>query len=90
MKKAAVSYEGQVKWGAIEPFMKDIAIESSAISSKVLTGVIPLNGWFYITMKLKQTSEIYADTLVGLFNENGITAQRVYDFEEGLCTVNMP
>ena len=89
-ESAAVSYVGKVKWGAIEPFMKDIAIESAAMSSKILTGVIPLNGWLYLTMKLKQTSDIYADTLVGLFNENGITAQRVYDFKEDLCTVDMP
>ena len=89
-ESAAVSYVGQVKWGAIEPYMKDIAIESAVISSSVLTGIIPLNGWFYITMKLKQTSENYADTLVGLFNENGITAQRVYDFAEELSTVHMP
>ena len=86
----AVSYVGQIDWGAIEPYMIDIALESEAISSPCLVGVVPVNDWFIITLKQKQTSEVYADTLVGLLNDSGITAERVYDFGENMCTLHMP
>ena len=86
----AVSYVGQIKWGSIEEYIEDIALESAAISAPIMFAFVPIKGWFYITMVLNQTSDIYVNTLVDLIRESGIKAENLYSFKQQLCRVDMP
>ena len=83
---AAVSYVGQTKWGSIEEYMDTISLHCGALSAPVLIEVLTLNGWFYMTMMLNQTSEEYAKTIVEILNENGISSEYLTSFDNTLCT----
>ena len=84
---AAVSYVGQTKWGSIEEYIDGISFYCGALSAPVLIEVLTLNGWFYMTMMLNQTSDRFAETIVDILNENGIRSEYLYSFDNILCTV---
>ena len=84
---AAVSYVGQTKWGSIEEYIEGISFYCGALSAPILIEVLTLNGWFYMTMMLNQTSDKFAKTIVDILNENEIRSEYLYSFDNILCTV---
>ncbi len=86
----AVSYLGRINWGSIEKYMDGITIESAAFSAPIMFAFVPIDGLFHITMVLNQTSDVYADTMVRLLNDHGVSAKYEYSFKQELCKIHMP
>ncbi len=86
----AISYEGRIRWGAIEKYIKYMTINVSALSAPVLVNTVPVNGWFYISMLLDHTSDDYVRTLVKLLNDNDIEAEYLFDYPNDHCKVEFP
>ncbi len=86
----AISYEGRIRWGAIEKYIEYISVNVSALSAPVLVNTVPVNGRFYISMMLDHTSDDYVQTLIKLFNDNDIEAEYLFDFSNDHCKVEFP
>lgn len=85
-----ITYPGRINWGGIEPYIKDITLNISALSAPIITALFAHNGVFDITMMLDHASSKYPMALVDKLREHGIDAEYIRSFPDELCSVSFP
>ena len=70
-----VTYPGNIKWGALSLYIRELYIHTSVLSAPLMVAFHPMNGSFWFTFHQRDNTSVYADTFVALLKKHGIGAE---------------
>lgn len=70
-----VSYPGNIQWGELSRYIRDLYIHTSVLSAPLMVLFHPMNGSFWFTFHQRDNTSAYADTFALLLKKHGIGAE---------------